>query len=112
MRKKEALMANRPRLGPAGVPPFFRQMGARLSDVPKLLTMEGLDALEYEAVRWGQKPQIRQEDAENLGLEARRNDVLLSLHGSYYINLSGEKDGAEARKRRLIAWATPAHLMR
>ena len=104
-------MANHPRFGPAGVPPFFRKMGARLSDVPKLLTMEGLDAFEYEAVRWGQKPQIKQEDAENLGLEAKRNDVLLSLHGSYYINLAGEKDVAEASKRRLIACATAAHWM-
>jgi deoxyribonuclease-4 len=104
-------MANHPRFGPAGVPPYFRKMGARLSDVPKLLTAEGLDAFEYEAVRWGQKPQIKQEDAENLGTEARRNDVLLSLHGSYYINLSGENEVAEASKRRLIACATAAHWM-
>jgi deoxyribonuclease-4 len=109
--EKGSLMVNHPRFGPAGIPPFFRKMGAQLSDVPKLLTMEGLDAFEYEAVRWGQKPQIRQEDAENLGLEAKRNDVLLSLHGSYYINLLGEKDVAEASKRRLIACATAAHWM-
>jgi len=104
-------MADRPRFGPAGVPPFFRIIGAKLSDVPRLLREEGLDAFEYEAVRWGQKPQIKREDAESLGAEARKNDVLLSLHGSYYINLSGEKEVVEASKRRLVACATAAEWM-
>src|SRR4030067_151335 len=77
-------MADRPRFGPAGVPPLFRILGARLPDVPGLLREEGLDAFEYEAVRWGQAPQMRREEAEKLGPEARKNDVLLSLHGTYY----------------------------
>ncbi len=64
-------MADRPRFGPAGVPPLFRVMGAELSDVPKLLREEGLDAFEYQASRWGQKPQIKQEEAEKLGSEAK-----------------------------------------
>ena len=104
-------MADRPRFGPAGVPPFFRIIGAKLANVPSLLREEGLDAFEYEAVRWGQKPQIKREDAESLGAEAKKNDVLLSLHGSYYINLSGEKEVVEASKRRLIACATAAEWM-
>ena len=104
-------MADRPRFGPAGVPPPFRIIGAKLSDVPGLLREEGLDALEYEAVRWGQKPQIKQQDAENLGREAEKNDVLLSLHGSYFINLCGKKEVVEASKRRLIACATAAQWM-
>jgi deoxyribonuclease-4 len=104
-------MADRPRFGPAGVPPFFRIIGARLADVPSLLREEGLDAFEYEAVRWGQKPQIKREDAEALSAEARKNDVLLSLHGSYFINLCGRKEVVEASKRRLIACATAAEWM-
>jgi len=104
-------MADRPRFGPAGVPPFFRIIGAQLSDVPGLLREEGLDAFEYQAVRWGQKPQIKQQDAENLGSEARKNDVLLSLHGSYYVNLCGKKEVVEASKRRVIACATAAQWM-
>jgi len=90
---------------------MFRLMGADLPDVPRLLREEGLDALEYEAVRWGPKPQIRQELAEKLGAAARENDVRLSLHGSYYINLSGKRDVVEASKRRLIASATAADWM-
>ena len=104
-------MSDHPRFGPAGVPPLFRVLGARLSDVPGLLREEGLDAFEYQAVRWGQKPQMKQEDAEKLGAEARENDVLLSLHGSYYVNLCGKKEVVEASKRRLIACATAADWM-
>jgi deoxyribonuclease-4 len=104
-------MAERTRFGPAGVPPMFRLMGADLPDVPRLLREEGLDALEYEAVRWGPKPQISQELAQKLGLTAKENDVRLSLHGSYYINLSGKREVVEASKRRLIASATAADWM-
>ena len=105
-------MTERSRFGPAGVPPMFRLLfGAKLADVPKLLHEEGLDAFEYQAVRWGQKPQMKQDDAEKLGVEARKNDVKLSLHGSYYVNLSGKKDVVEASKRRLIACATAADWM-
>jgi deoxyribonuclease-4 len=75
------------------------------------LREEGLDAFEYQAVRWGQKPQMKQEDAETLGSQARKNDVLLSLHGSYYVNLCGKKEVVEASKRRLVACATAAQWM-
>lgn len=99
------------RFGPAGVPPTFRILKAKLSDVPGLLREEGLDAFEYQASRWGSIPQIKQADAEKLGFEAKKNDVQLSLHGSYFINLSGKKDVVEASKQRLIAGATAAQWM-
>ena len=104
-------MADRPRFGPAGVPPTFRMMKAALSDVPKLLRDEGLDAFEYQAVRWGAKPQIKREEAEKLGSEAKERDVWLSLHGSYFINFCGGKEVIEASKQRLIACATAASWM-
>ena len=104
-------MTEHTRFGPAGVPPMFRLMGAKTPDVPKLLREEGLDAFEYQAVQWGQKPQMKQADAEKLGEEARKNDVRLSMHGSYYVNLSGKRDVVEASKRRLIACATAADWM-
>jgi len=104
-------MADQTRFGPAGVPPMFRLMGASTSDVPRLLRAEGLDAFEYEAVQWGQKPQIKQENARQIGEEAKKNDVRLSMHGSYYINLSGKKEVVEASKRRLVAAATAADWM-
>lgn len=105
-------MADHPRFGPAGVPPAFRAMKAGLADVPRLLREEGLDAFEYQAVRWGAKPQIKREDAEKLGLKAKENDVWISLHGSYFINFCGEKDVIEASKQRLIACITAAEWMK
>jgi deoxyribonuclease-4 len=104
-------MTEHTRFGPAGVPPMFRLLGATTSDVPRLLHEEGLDAFEYQASRWGPKPQIKQEDARRLGEEARKNDVRMSIHGSYFVNLSGKKDVVEASKRRLIACATAADWM-
>ena len=104
-------MADHPRFGPAGIPPIFRMLGAQSYDVPRLLLEEDLDAFEYQAVRWGQKPQMKQEDAEHLRVEARKNDILVSMHGSYYVNLSGKKEVVEASKRRLVACATAAQWM-
>lgn len=104
-------MADRPRFGPAGVPPAFRAMRAALADVPRFLKEEGLDAFEYPAVRWGAKPQVKRETAEELGLKAEENDVWLSLHGSYFINFCGTKETIEASKNRLIACATAAEWM-
>jgi deoxyribonuclease-4 len=104
-------MTEHTRFGPAGVPPMFRLLGATISDVPRLLHEEGLDAFEYQASRWGPKPQMKQEDAERLGSEGRKNDVRLSMHGSYFVNLSGKKEVVEASKRRLIACATAADWM-
>ena len=104
-------MTEHTRFGPAGVPPMFRLLGANTFDTPRLLREEGLDAFEYQAVRWGPKPQIKEADARKLGEEARKNDVKLSMHGSYFINLSGKKDVAEASKRRMIACATAADWM-
>jgi deoxyribonuclease-4 len=105
-------MADRPRFGPAGVPPAFHLLRATLAEVPQLLHEIGLDALEYEAVRWGKTPQMKQQDAQILGRKAKQHDVWLSLHASYYINLAGNKTIREASKQRLIACITAAEWMR
>ncbi len=104
-------MSQRARFGPAGVPPVFRLMKITIADVPRLLQEEGLDAFEYEAVQWGRKPQVRKEEAEKLGIEAKQRDVWLSLHGSYFLNFSGLKTIVEDSKQRLIACATAAEWM-
>jgi deoxyribonuclease-4 len=105
------MMAEIPRFGVAGVPPTFKLLNAKMIDVPALLREEGLDAFEYQAVRWGGKPQMKKEDAEKLGEEARKTDVRLSVHGSYFINLSGKKETVEASKQRIVACATAADWM-
>ncbi len=104
-------MSEHTRFGPAGVPPMFRVLGAATNDTPRLLHEEGLDAFEYQAVRWGPKPQMKEVEARKLGEEAQKNDVRLSMHGSYFINLSGKREVVEASKRRMIACATAADWM-
>jgi deoxyribonuclease-4 len=104
-------MADHPRFGPAGVPFAFKSIKASLEDVPSLLRREGLDAFEYEAIYWGMKPQIKKNDAQSLGKKAKDNDVWVSLHGSYFVNLCGEKRIVEASKKRLIACALAAEWM-
>jgi deoxyribonuclease-4 len=104
-------MVEQTRFGPAGVPPAFRLLKAKLVNVPSLLHEMGLDAFEYQAVRWGDKPQIKQQDAELLCVEAKKHDVRLSMHGSYFINLAGTDDIVSASKDRLIAGATAADWM-
>jgi deoxyribonuclease-4 len=104
-------VAEQTRFGTAGVPPTFRLLKAKIHDVPSLLREEGLDAFEYQAARWGVKPQIKQQDAEKLGNEAKKHDVRLSVHGSYFINLAGKDDVIAASKERLIAGATAADWM-
>ena len=104
-------MADRPRFGPAGVPPAFKKLKRSVLEFPKYLHDEGLDAFEYQAVRWGIKPQMKKENAETLGANANKYDVWLTVHGSYFINFCGKMETIEASKNRLIACATAANWM-
>jgi len=104
-------VADRPRFGPAGVSPAFKELKLPVDEFPKYLRDEGLDAFEYQAVRWGAKPQMKREVAEKLGANAREHDVWLTVHGSYFINFCGNAETIEASKNRLIACATAADWM-
>lgn len=104
-------MADRPRFGPAGIPYGFKVLKKPVSEIPKYLYDSGLDAFEYQAVRWGPKPQMRREEAEKLRKNAVQHDVWLTLHGSYFLNLCGEGEVLEASKRRLLACVTAADWM-
>jgi deoxyribonuclease-4 len=104
-------MADRPRFGPAGVPLAFRELNRPVFEFPKYLRDEGLDAFEYQAVRWGTKPQMNREIAEKLGAKAREHDVWLTVHSSYFVNFCGKIETIEASKNRLIACTTAANWM-
>jgi deoxyribonuclease-4 len=105
-------LADHPRFGPAGTPWAFKELRQSITELPSFLRQEGLDALEYQAVRWGPLPQIRKENAEKLGFEAKQNDVWLSVHGSYFISLQSEKTIVEASKKRLLACAKASEWMK
>ena len=104
-------MADRPRFGPAGVPSAFKALKSPVSEVPKYLHDEGLDAFEYQSVRWGPKPQMKRDVAEKLGVNAKKHDVWLTVHGSYFINFCGDDETIEKSEKRLIACATAADWM-
>jgi len=104
-------MADRPRFGPAGFPKEFRELKRPGEEVPKYLCEEGLDAFEYQAVRWGPEPQMGREAAERLGANARECNVWLTVHGSYFINFCGDEGTVEASKNRLVACVTAADWM-
>ncbi len=86
------------RFGPAGKP-----IGLGNKDIlkaPEFLRNMGLDAMEYEAVRG---VNISEDKARRLGELARKHDIVLSMHGPYYINLSSEeKAKIEASKKRIL----------
>ncbi len=105
-------MADRPRFGPAGMPSGFKLLKKTVSDMPKYLRAQGLDSFEYQMVRWGPKPQIRQELAEELGKRAIEHDVWVTAHGSYFINLTSvSRETLEASKKRLLACVQGASWM-
>jgi len=105
-------MADRPRFGPAGMPDGFKLLKQPVTEMPKYLRAEGLDSFEYQMVRWGPKPQIKQQMAEELGKKAAELDVWLTAHGSYFVNLtSANKETREASKKRLLACVQGASWM-
>lgn len=73
------------RFGPAGKPIDYT---GPTQAIPAYLNSKGLDAFEYQAVR---NVRVREEVATQLRLQAEKYDVLLSMHGPYYINLSSDK---------------------
>jgi deoxyribonuclease-4 len=93
--------------------PFgFKVLKRPVTEMPVYLRAEGLDSFEYQMVRWGPVPQIRREMAEQLGKKAVEHDVWLTVHGSYFINLTAvQKDVLEASKKRLLACVTGANWM-
>jgi len=104
-------MADRPRFGPAGAPSGFKALKSPVFEVPEYLHDEGLDAFEYQAVRWGPMPQMKKNDAEKLGISAKKHDVWLTVHGSYFVNFCGDEETIEKSKERLLACVTAADWM-
>ena len=99
--------SRRMRFGPAGKP-----VGMKSGDYVKAVeyvAKEGLDAMEYEAVRG---VRISESKARAIGEAAKRYDVLLSMHAPYYVNFaSPEEQTIKKSQERLIAAVRASYWM-
>jgi len=96
---------DRVRFGPAGFPVGAPSRRDAISYLRKL----GLGAMEYQAVRAVPK---KLDPLKKFGEEARKKDIILSLHAPYAINLSSpEENKREASIQRLVAASRAAAAM-
>ena len=92
--------------GPAGKPIKFR---GKAFESPDYLAKRGLHAFEYQSTRG---VRIKEEASLTLRDIARRNDVLVSMHGPYYINMcSKEEEKIDASIERLVQCARVGEYM-
>lgn len=83
-------MENFVRFGPAGNSKIFYDAGYKQSiDAPKFCHEIGLTAYEYS---FGRGFTMSLDTAKILGENAKQNNVLLSFHSPYYVNLANEND--------------------
>lgn len=99
-------MKHKVMFGPAGSPVNYK--GAAYK-APKYIKEEGLDSYEYQSpygVRIGEK------SAKILKEESEKHDILISMHGPYYINLcSKEEEKIKKSLNHLIATARAGEWM-
>lgn len=85
------------KFGPAGNSESFYEDGLRSAlEAPKWLNQKGLTAYEYQC---GHGVRISDDAAGDLGAEAKKYDVTLSVHAPYYISLSSVE---EEKRRRSV----------
>lgn len=74
------------RFGPNGNSELFYEQGNKSSlQAPAWLKSMGLNAYEYSCTRG---VRLGKETAEKLGAEAKKNEISLSIHAPYFINLA------------------------
>lgn len=95
------------RIGTAGVPLYCKGRGN--SEGVRCVKSLGLDAMEVEFVRG---VRMNPNDAEIIRKFSQSENVLISVHAPYFINLaSKEKEKVEASKQRLLVSARYAKMM-
>ena len=94
------------RFGPAGRPINYN---GNAKDACSYIKAEGLEAYEYQAT-YGVK--ISKQSAMDLKKNSTDEDVLVSMHAPYYINLSSNKDEVVERSiKRLVQAARASEWM-
>lgn len=75
----------------------------------RYLAEEGLNAMEVQFVRGAR---MKESTAKEIGEEAEKHDILLSIHAPYYINLNSEKEETiEKSKERIMKSARLGDIM-
>ncbi|HEX3029642.1 MAG TPA: TIM barrel protein [Clostridia bacterium] len=88
------------RFGPAGNSDSFYEQGHKSSvEMPAWLKKMGLSAYEYQC---GRGIKISEAVASNIGKHGIENDILLSIHAPYYINLAAEEPEKRENSIRYI----------
>lgn len=83
--------------GPAGNGDLFYKNGHKTSEeMPEFLSKYGLGAYEYQC---GNGVRIGEDAAKRIGLAAKNNNIVMSLHSPYYINLANPDE--EKRKNSI-----------
>lgn len=96
-------MKNKIKFGPAGNPLGFNGQTVEVCDY---INGIGLDAYEYQAT-YGVR--IQKQSGLKLGENALDNDIMVSMHAPYYINLSAQKEDVLERSiERLVQSARAA----
>lgn len=100
------MMINMIRLGPAGNPINYK---GESSKVCSYIRAMNLDAYEYQAT-YGVR--VSERIAKGIKEDSAKNDILVSIHAPYYINLCSPKDDVRERSiERLIQAARAGEWM-
>ena len=88
------------RFGPSGNSDSFYEQGFKSSaQMPAWLASKGLNAYEYSCTK-GVK--VGEATAREIGQQAQNNNIFVSIHAPYYINMSSEEEDKRENSKRYI----------
>ena len=88
------------KFGPSGLCAGFSQSGYKHTiEAGKRLNNQGLNCFEYS---FGRGVQIKSATANDIGKEFAQNDVEISVHAPYFINLATQEDAKAENNHRYI----------
>ncbi|EGD48554.1 Xylose isomerase domain-containing protein TIM barrel [Ruminiclostridium papyrosolvens DSM 2782] len=88
------------RFGPSGNSDSFYEQGFKSSSqMPAWLASKGLNAYEYSCTK-GVK--VGEATAREIGQQAQNNNIFVSIHAPYYINMSSEEEDKRENSKRYI----------
>jgi deoxyribonuclease-4 len=94
------MASDRAKFGPSGNSESFYAQGHKHStEAPQWLRGLGLDAYEYS---FGRGVNLSDEKAKEIGVEARKYSVALSVHAPYYINFANESAEMREKSRQYL----------